>query len=62
MVPEVDEQGSPGKAAKFHQESRSSGKIMVTCRSEAKPGVQVRIRSDDDEHSNIGPRDHQEGS
>lgn len=50
IVPEGGEQGSPGVAARFHQESSSSGKVMVMCRSRAKLGEQVRIRSGDGYH------------
>lgn len=49
-VPEGGEQGSPGVAARFHQESSSSGKVMVMCRPWAKLGEQGRIRSDDGYH------------
>lgn len=50
IVPEGGEQGSPGVAARFHQESSSSGKVMVMCRPRAKLGEQVRIRSGDGYH------------
>lgn len=62
LVPERGEQGSPGMAARFHQESTSSGKIMVMRRSGAKLGVQVRIRSGYGYHREVGPRNHREGS
>lgn len=59
-VPEGGEQGSPGVAVRFHQESSSPGKVTVTCSPWAKLGVQVRIRSGG-VTTERKPRNHQEG-
>lgn len=49
-------------AARFHQESWSSGKTRLLCRSRTKQEMKVNTRSGDGYHGEMEHRDPQGGS